>query len=284
MSKKMREKEKLRGELGFEAFYSGLFSERWPALKEALSGSPRYAEWNAGGEKTYFLDAGSVAAAAALPLKGAKNILDLCAAPGGKTLVLASLMDGDARLTANDRSASRKQRLIKVCFYSLPKSVCERVSIVCSDGAKWCVKRSECFDRILLDAPCSSERHIISDPKYLLEWSPSRIKTLAIEQWALLSSAYRVLSPGGFLLYSTCSLSSYENDGVIDRLFAKFPQAKAVFQGKKQPPPLTDTVKKFTRADMPSAEPSKYGFHILPDKQNGAGPLFFALIQKPELS
>ena len=63
-----------------------------------------------------------------------------------------------------------------------------------------------------LDVPCSSERHVFADEKYLDMWSPSRIKSLAIEQWALLSSAYRLLRNDGFLLYSTCALNPKEND------------------------------------------------------------------------
>ena len=127
------------------------------------------------------------------------------------------------------------------------------------------------------------EDKVLSTFASLTDISPSGLRAMSREKIGEEDVYITNFSPRGFLLYSTCSLSSYENDDIIDRLLTKFPQAKAVFQGEKQPPPLIDDIKKFTRADMPSAEPSKYGFHILPDRQNGAGPLFFALIQKPEL-
>lgn len=284
----MAKTEKLRGKEGFDKFYENLFAGRWADLKKSFFSEVCYAQWTCENQKPYFLDTGSVLAALNLPLKGGKNILDLCAAPGGKTLILASLMDEDAILTSNDRSPNRKQRLVKVCDESLPPSVRERVTVSCSDGAKWCTRQTECFDRILLDAPCSSERHVALDSKYLDEWTPSRIKSLSMEQWALLSSAYRMLVPGGYLLYSTCALSPAENDEVVSRLFKKFDDVNAVFEQMTELPALlqetADKISGFTGgmlpAQLPGAEKTKYGFHVLPDKQNGAGPLYFALIQK----
>lgn len=138
-----------------------------------------------GAEKSYFLDSASVLAALCLPLKGAERILDLCAAPGGKTLVLASRMDPDALLSSNERSPERKHRLAVVVETCLPPQISASVKTSCSDGSTWCTRQSECFDRILLDAPCSSERHVYLDPKYLKDWSLSRIKTVTTEQWAL---------------------------------------------------------------------------------------------------
>lgn len=271
--------EKLFGPEGFEQYYSSLFAERWPALKASLAGEPAYAEWNAGGRESYFLDAASVRAAVSLPLAGAERVLDLCAAPGGKTLVLASLMSLSANLVSNERSPERKNRLLRVCDSCLPEGVRPRVTVTCSDGAKWCRTQSECYDAILLDAPCSSERHVLSDPKYLSQWTPSRIKTVAMEQWALVSSAYRLLSPGGFLLYSTCALSPAENDEIIARLSKKFADAVPDME-KTMPPYDRNRVLTFCAGTLPDAERTAYGWHILPDAQNCAGPIYFSLVRK----
>jgi len=270
---------KLTGADGFETYYSSLFAERWPALKAALFAEPAYAEWNAGGSKTYFLDTGSVLAALQLPLQGAAKILDLCAAPGGKTVVLASRMEMNASLISNDRSGERKQRLLRVCDECLPPEVRSRVTITCSDGAKWCTRQTDCFDRILLDAPCSSERHVLTDPKYLAEWTPGRIKTVSMEQWALLSSAYRMLMPGGYLLYSTCALVPDENDDMVERLYKKFDTVEDGFKDRKLLC-SDETYSKYCKAVLPGAEKTKYGYHVLPDRQNGAGPLYFSLVRK----
>ena len=278
MSKnKTNDKKKLSGAEGFEEYYGNLFAQRWQGLKAALFQEPKYAEWNTG-KKSYFLDAGSVRAALSLPLEGAEKILDLCAAPGGKTLVLSSIMPEEAELFSNERSFYRSKRLERVCDEHMKEDVRSRVKISCSDGAKWCKKENEAYDRILLDAPCSSERHVLQDPKYLNEWSPSRIKMLAMEQWALLSSAYRLLKPNGLLLYSTCALTPSENDDVVKKVFKKFDNAVLEpVMGKDE---LEKLCKPFCSIDLPDVEKTEMGYHVLPDTQKGAGPLYFSLIGK----
>ena len=269
----------LKGKEGFEKYYSDLYGLRWPLLKEALVKDSVYATLSCGGTEKYYLDPASVFAAMQLPLKGAKRLLDMCAAPGGKTLVLAGRMDEDAVLVSNERSSSRKQRLVTVCDTCLPSQVRERIKISCSDAAKWCTTQKECYERILLDAPCSSERHVLNDEKYLAEWSPNRIKSLAMEQWALLSCAYRLLEPDGYLLYSTCALAKAENDGVVERLLKKFDDVEFCFEQKE--PVLPEDYARNCKMDfIPETEPTEYGFHILPDKQSGAGPIWFTLIHK----
>ncbi|MBQ9622498.1 MAG: RsmB/NOP family class I SAM-dependent RNA methyltransferase [Treponema sp.] len=273
MKQKDRNK-KLSGAEGFEAYYSNLFDGRWQSIKESFSLEPDYAEWKAGGEKPYFLDSASVRAAVSLPLENAMDILDLCAAPGGKTLVLASNMNSEANLLSNERSPERKNRLANTVRDCLPPEIQERVTVICKDGAQMCLKNEEKFDAILLDAPCSSERHVLADPKYLSEWSPSRIKTLSMAQWALLSSAWRMLRPEGYLLYSTCALSPDENDNVVAKLLKKFDNAKLC------EPKISLNYKNFTQSELPEYEKTEFGAYILPDKAGGAGPLYFCLLQK----
>ena len=273
MKQKDRNK-KLSGAEGFEAYYSNLFDGRWQSIKESFSLEPDYAEWKAGGEKSYFLDSASVRAAVSLPLENAMDILDLCAAPGGKTLVLASNMNSEANLLSNERSPERKNRLANTVRDCLPPEIQERVTVICKDGAQMCLKNEEKFDAILLDAPCSSERHVLADPKYLSEWSPSRIKTLSMAQWALLSSAWRMLRPEGYLLYSTCALSPDENDNVVAKLLKKFDNAKLC------EPKISLNYKNFTQSELPEYEKTEFGAHVLPDKAGGAGPLYFCLLQK----
>ena len=271
---------KLSGPQGFETYYNQLYGDRWPALKEAFFKENQAVEYQIpGSEKSYFLDSASVLAALCLPLENAHNILDLCAAPGGKTLVLASRMSTDAKLSSNERSPDRKHRLATVVQTCLPPEITEKITISCSDGSTWCTRQSECFDRILLDAPCSSERHVIADPKYLNTWSLSRIKTVTMEQWALLSSAYRLLEVQGILLYSTCALCPQENDDMIERLFKKFNKDGSAFK-LLEANPQPDQIKSCCKITLPDYEKTKYGYQILPDKQNGAGPIYFSIIQK----
>lgn len=277
----MKQKDKKPiGSQGFEEYYGSLYGERWPLIKEAFSKENQAVEYKVpGAEKSYFLDSASVLAALSLPLDGADNILDLCAAPGGKTLVLASRMGDNAKLSANERSPERKHRLATVVETCLPSEISERITVSCSDGSTWCTRQTECFDRILLDAPCSSERHVIADPKYLNTWSLSRIKTVTMEQWALLSSAYRLLAVGGILLYSTCALCPQENDEMIERLYKKFNKDGDAFSILEANPDVKE-IEKCTEIKLPQWEKTKYGYMIMPDKQSGAGPIFFSIISK----
>ena len=289
---KNKQKDLNRGSQGFNSYYKEIFGERWEVLKEALLKESVPVSYNLskikgeedGELRTYYLDAASILAAFSLPLKGAEEILDLCAAPGGKTLVISSLMDKDSKLTSNERSAERKHRLSKVVEEHIPSRIKENITVTCSDGAVWCKTKSNCFDRILLDAPCSSERHVLQDEKYLAQWSPARIKTLSMEQWALLSNAYRMLKDNGILLYSTCALAPKENDEVIERLFKKFDNCVNLsFESEKYQNLKNDEAKLqlFTdNVSLPDFERTKYGYQILPDKQNGAGPIYFSIIMK----
>lgn len=277
----MKQKQnKLFGPEGFEQYYSDIYGERWQSIKEAFKNENQAVEYKIpGAEKPYYLDAASVFAALCLPVKNAHNILDLCAAPGGKTLVIASRMDEDANLSSNERSPERKHRLATVVSECLPEEINSRITVSCSDGATWCTRQSECFDRILLDAPCSSERHVMLDDKYLNTWSPSRIKTVSMEQWALLSSAYRLLEPEGYLLYSTCAICPQENDLMIERLFKKFNKDGSAFELCQANPDFSE-IKEFTNAKPFPYEKTEFGYQIFPDKADGAGPIYFCVIKK----
>lgn len=265
---------KLSGAQGFEFYYRELYGARWDSLKAALASESDSVTFQAGGSEPYYLDSGSVRCAVSLPLKGARSILDLCAAPGGKSLVIASCMDKDATLLSNERSTDRRERLSRVLDSCLPESVRSRVTVCGNDGAVMCLRQSECFDRILLDAPCSSERHVLADEKYLGEWSPSRIKTLSMAQWALMSSAWRMLEKGGYLLYSTCALAKDENDGIIARLLKKFDDVCV------EDPSVSSDVSAFCNVSLPDTEKTEYGRIVLPDVHGGAGPLYFSLLKK----
>lgn len=287
---KQNKTPKLQGAQGFDAYYTEIFSQRWPSLKESLLKETVHAELRAGGVESYFLDPGSVCAALTLPVEGGEKLLDLCAAPGGKTLVIASNMDEEARLYSNERSPERKVRLAKVISTCLPESISQRITASCSDGATWCRRETESFDRILLDVPCSSERHVLQDPKYLKEWTPSRIKTLSMEQWALLSSAWRLLKKDGYLIYSTCALSPEENDKVVQKLSKKFPDAIHCTRQEMTETFLKNLQSLGEKLLLPEgldirqvydgAEQTEFGFHVLPDTDYGTGPLYFTLLKK----
>lgn len=257
---------------GFYEFYSGIFRERWPVLLDALTKEETKPPFTSGLLKPYHLSAASIASASALLVEGKTDILDMCAAPGGKTLVIASRMDEGAKLTANEFSRARRARLKKVLDEYLPGEKAGRISVTGYDGTRWSRYERACFDCILLDAPCSSERHVLSDKTCLSQWTPSRIKNLAVKQWALLSGAWLLLRPGGSLVYSTCALSPRENGEVVEKLLDKYNDAVLCLPEKEffSNPLMVGICPEYTSS----------GINILPDTSCGAGPMFFSVIRK----
>jgi len=221
--------------------------------------------YSGGLAKPYMMDKASVLAAGSLRLPEEGLVLDACAAPGGKSLVLAGRMAGGVRLLCNELSRERRRRLISVLDEHLGEEKRRRVNVSGFDAAKTGGKKSEWdrFDAILLDAPCSSERHVIQSPKALAEWKPARPRQLSLRQWSLLSAAFLLLKPGGSLVYSTCALTPEENDGPVSRLLEKY--ASAI---------------ELDEPDFASGEKTGYGRLILPDESDGMGPMYVARVRK----
>src|SRR5690606_34388237 len=117
-------------------------------------------------------------------------------------------------------------------------------------------------DKVLLDAPCSSERHVLEDSKELSLWAPGRSKAIAISQFAMLASALDIVKIGGVVVYSTCALSRLENDEIIAKLYQK--------RGGRF---------ELLRKEFPFGEPTEYGWQILPDA-TGWGPFFLAAVRR----
>ncbi len=265
---KKEEKERKEAEerrKAFDSFYENIYKERWTQLKAALQRETTPVPFSDNLEKTYYLDKASVIAAMQLPLEDGFNVLDMCAAPGGKTLVLASRGDGRISITANDRSKDRRVRLDNVIKEHLRAEIKENIRTTNHDASRWGMYEKGVYDAVLLDAPCSSERHVLTDPKHLAMWSPSRPKRLAIEQFALLASALDSLKEGGYLLYSTCSINPGEDEMVIDKLLKR----------------REGLVEEIT-LNVEVGEKKNNGVLILPDTNENLGPLYYCLLRKLE--
>lgn len=246
-----KKSEDRRGAAAFDRHFAAFYGDRWPALRDALAQPPRPEAHLEGLVKPYYLDGASVRAARSLGVQPGDTVLDLCAAPGGKTLVLAMALQGEGRLVSNDRSADRRGRLRRVVEEHLPEAEKQTVTVTGYDATQWGLHESGVYDRILLDAPCSSERHLVHSPAHLAQWSPNRTKTLAQQALAMLCAALEALKPGGRLVYSTCSISPQENEGLLERFATKRPGAWRL---------VDQTL-------------------VLPD-EDGEGPLFYAILEK----
>lgn len=251
--------------MNFDDYYREEFGPRWEDLKRAMGGNPVYSELSAGLQTPYYLDQASRIAAEALGVQTGDRVLDMCAAPGGKSLILALAMGAEGRLIANDRSAARRNRLHRVLDTHLPESLRSSVTVTGHDATRWGLHESGVYDRILLDAPCSSERHVINSAPHLRQWSPGRSKRLAAQAFAMLCAALEALKPGGVLLYSTCALSPLENDGVLRRL-----HKKRAGRFHSLPP------------EAEAGETTEFGFQIWPDTAEGRGPIYMARLTKTE--
>ena len=257
-----------RGTVDFETYYAGLFGERWAALRKALLEAPAPEAYTGRLLKPYFLDRASVLAAEALGETGNALVLDLCAAPGGKTLVLASSLGPEGRITANERSSERRRRLKAVLEEHLPPEILSRIEVTGHDAARWGLYEKDRYDLVLLDAPCSSERHVLRSPAHLAAWSPARTKHLAQQAYAMLLSALAAAKPGGLVLYSTCALSPAENDEVVERALDRRPGAFEALPGET------------SLGETSLGETTRYGLQLWPDRAAGLGPIYYTLLRK----
>lgn len=227
----------------------------------------------------YMLDLASVVAALSLDVYPGHKVLDMCAAPGGKALVLARQLFGagdiTGQLVANDRSSDRRARLKAVLSEYLPTNVMVSCSIHGLEAQQWGRHQPERFDRVLLDAPCGSERHVLQHAAAKRrdvmkdEWSPARSKRNASLQVDLLLSGIKSLRPGGRIVYSTCSVSPVENDKVVEKALKRNANMDVV----RDCEPLVRLI---------GAEQTLYGHIACPDTANGWGPLYWCTMEKRE--
>lgn len=147
-----------------------------------------------------------------------ERILDLTAAPGSKTTQIASLMQNTGEIVANDKSRIRMYRLEA----NIKTQGVTNVKTVYMPGEMMWKKYPEYFDKTLVDVPCSMEgRFWTEDPKTYQDWTPGKVRMLSEMQKWLLRSAISATIPGGTIVYSTCTLSPEENEGVIDWILKK---------------------------------------------------------------
>lgn len=145
-----------------------------------------------------------------------EHILDMCAAPGGKTSHIAAITQNEAYITANDNSRPRLAKLRS----NLDRLGVKNVEYTLFDATQLTRKlEGQQFDKILLDAPCSGEGMMtLGNDKDFATWSVAHIKRLQQLQKKLLVQAWQLLKPGGTLVYSTCTMAPEENEAVIDYL------------------------------------------------------------------
>lgn len=175
--------------------------------------------------RLYIQNPSSILAPLVLDPHPGESVLDLAAAPGGKTLLLAALMKNRGILSAVEPVKERYHRLRR----NLENAGAQMVRTYHKDGRGVGRACPLMFDRVLLDAPCSSEAKFSTlRPQSFAYWSLRKIKESQRLQKRLILSAWESLKPGGTLLYSTCSFAPEENEEVVAHLLKKFPETARI--------------------------------------------------------
>ena len=151
--------------------------------------------------------------------KPGEIILDLCAAPGGKTTQIHARMKDKGLLVANDANPRRVQALGR----NIERWGARNTMVLCETPQRLYDHFGAYFDRVLVDAPCSGEGTFRSDPGEIKKWSPGFSARCATIQDELLWYAGKMVRPGGVLVYSTCTFNQLENEGAILRFLEKDP-------------------------------------------------------------
>lgn len=172
----------------------------------------------------YIQEPSAMAAAQALGPQPGERVLDLCAAPGGKSTHLAGLMGNEGLLIANEIHPKRARILVE----NLERMAATCAVATCERPDRLAARLPGFFDRILVDAPCSGEGMFRKLPEACQEWSPGSPAACALVQKEILSDAVAMLRPGGRLLYSTCTFAPEENEQVLLHLLTRHPEMELV--------------------------------------------------------
>ena len=210
--------------------------------------------------------------ASVLDIEDGDVVLDICAAPGGKSTELAAKLNGTGILISNDISNSRAKALLKNLELFGIGNMC-----VVSEPPNNLSKAFEgTFDKILIDAPCSGEGMFRKSSSMMTAWENNGTELFAGLQRGILNEACKMLKPGGMLLYSTCTFSPEENEQTIEFLLQEYPQFKICdikgYEG------FSDGILK---ASLSGNEQLKKTIRIFPHKMEGEGH-FIALLKKEE--
>ena len=168
----------------------------------------------------YLQEPSAMTPAAMLPVCPGDRVLDLCAAPGGKSTELAARLKGRGMLVSNDISCSRARALLKNLELAGAANIC----VTSESPEKLAGVWPEFFDKILVDAPCSGEGMFRRDENMVKDWAEKGPDYYGPVQRQILMQAAAMLRPGGYLLYSTCTFSRKEDEDNVEYLLEQCPQ------------------------------------------------------------
>jgi len=194
------------------------------------------------------------------------RVLDLCAAPGGKSTLLQSLISKESLLVCNEVIKSRAAVLEE----NMVKWGAANVVVTNNDPAHF-ARLENYFDIIVIDAPCSGSGLLRRDPEAITEWSENNVALCSQRQQRIIADVWPALRQNGLLIYSTCSYSAEEDEMIMDWVYETF-QVEGV---------RIKTAKEWNIVETFSAKQQMPGYRFYPDKVKGEG-LFIAAARKKE--
>ena len=160
-----------------------------------------------------------------------ERILDLCAAPGGKSSQIASAMQQQGLLVSNEIHPARA----KILSENMERMGVQNAIVTNESPQTLCPHFPSYFDRIMVDAPCSGEGMFRKNEEAVSQWSPENVQLCADRQDEILDCADLMLRPGGILVYSTCTFATLENEGSISRFIERHPNYEVSDQKRLWP-------------------------------------------------
>ncbi len=165
----------------------------------------------------YIQDPGAMASVSSLEIKEGMWVADLCAAPGGKSTQIASLLSGTGFILSNEYVPKRAKILVS----NFERMGITNGMVTSLDTARLAEMFDGVFDIVVADAPCSGEGMFRKDVPAIQEWSEDNVDACAVRQKEILNNAAKLVKRGGKLLYSTCTYSLEENEMVIDNFLSE---------------------------------------------------------------
>lgn len=175
----------------------------------------------------YIQEPSAMSAVTALGVEPGDKVLDLCAAPGGKSTQIAACLGGTGLLWANEVVRPRAHILLS----NIERMGVKNAVVSNMDAGALCHRLEGYFDKILVDAPCSGEGMFRKDKEAIFEWSVEHSLACAERQKLILDSAVSALRPGGVMVYSTCTFSRDENEGVVEHFLQAHPDFELIDTG-----------------------------------------------------
>ena len=168
----------------------------------------------------YLQEPSAMAPAGLLDVRPGMKVLDLCAAPGGKSTQLAAALEGRGLLVCNEINPKRA----KILSRNIERLAVANALVLNEHPQHLAERFPGFFDRILVDAPCSGEGMFRKEEAAVTDWSPETVDMCARRQSEILESAAGMLAPGGRLVYSTCTFAPQENEGTVSRFLRAHPE------------------------------------------------------------